>query len=134
MKKIKPVIINEQDCPFEDWRKEGRDKVRWRTLLSADRTASDSITMGTVEIKPGKSEDLHLHQHQPSEAYYVLSGRGYVFIDGVRSELGPGTAVYVPSNAIHAVGNDGEDTLKVLYVFAVDSFEDVKYIFPAKPA
>ncbi len=132
MKQVKSVIINEHDCPFEDWVKEGRDGVRWRTLLGGDRTQSEAITMGIVEIDPGRPDVLHLHQHEPAEGYYVVSGQGYVSIDGKKTQLQPGSAVYVPSNSLHAIGNDGQDTLKVLYVFAVDSFEDVKYIFPAK--
>lgn len=130
MKLTKPVIVKEQSCVLEDWQKEGRSGVTWRTLLSSDRTDSDSITMGIAYIEPGNPEDLHLHQHEPAEAYYVLSGCGYVSIDGIISKLEKGMAVFAPSNAVHAVGNDSAEMLQILYVFGVDSFEDVKYVFP----
>lgn len=131
MKSSKPVVIHEQDCETEDWSQEGRDLVSWKTLISADRTPTDSITMGIAEIKPGGTEkDLHLHRHEAAEAYYILSGNGYVNIDGKVSKLSIGTAVFVPSNSLHAIGNDGDAVLRVLYVFGVNSFDEVKYVFP----
>lgn len=130
MTKIKPTVIREQDCPAEDWAKLGRNNVSWKTLISSDRTPTDSITMGIAEIKPGAPDEIHLHRHEPSEAYYVLSGNGYVSIDGVKTDLGTGSAVFVPSNALHAVGNSGKEVLRLLYVFGVNSFKDVEYVFP----
>lgn len=130
MTKIQPTIIREQDCPAEDWTKLGRKNVSWKTLISSDRTPTDSITMGIAEIKLGAPDEIHLHRHEPAEAYYVLSGNGYVSIGGVKTAVGIGSAVFVPSNALHAVGNNGEEILRLIYVFGVDSFKDVEYVFP----
>ena len=41
-----------------------------------------------------------------------------------------GSTIFVPSDAVHAVGNTGNDVLRLLYVFGVDSFDDVEYVFP----
>ncbi len=125
------VIINERDCETEDWSKLGRSNVTWKTLLSSDRTPTDSITMGVAEIKPGQPNELHLHRHEAAESYYILSGEGFVSIDGHETNVSTGSAVFVPSNALHAVGNNGTDTLRVLYVFGVSSFKDIEYIFPS---
>ncbi len=130
MKHTKPVIIREQDCKTEDWTKSGRKNVSWKTLISSDRTPTDSVTMGIAEIKPGSPDEVHLHRHEPAEAYYILSGTGFVSIDGVETDVSTGSAIFVPSNALHAVGNDGTEILRILYVFGVDSFKDVEYIFP----
>lgn len=127
---IKPLIIHEQDCETEDWAKSGRDNVSWKTLISSDRTPTDSITMGVAEIKPGAPEQLHLHRHIPAEAYYILAGNGFVSIDGEITNVSAGSAIFVPSNALHAVGNNGSEILRILYVFGVSSFQDVKYVFP----
>lgn len=130
MNKAKPFIIHERDCPAEDWSNLGRNGVSWKTLISSDRTPTDSITMGIAEIEPGGPEEVHLHRHEPAEAYYVLSGNGYVSIDGKETKVTTGSAVFVPSNALHAVSNSGKETLQILYVFGVSSFKDVKYVFP----
>lgn len=86
--------------------------------------------MGVAEIEPGVTEEIHLHRHVPAEAYYILSGNGFVSIDGRETKVTTGSAVFVPSNSLHALGNTGDETLRVLYVFGVSSFKDVEYIFP----
>lgn len=125
-----PVVVDERGCPVEDWADTGRNGVSWRTLISVDRTPTDSLTMGVAEIQPGSPDELHLHRHEPAEVYYVLAGEGVVSIDGKVHEVGSGSAVFVPSNALHAVGNTGTGVLRLLYVFGVDSFDDVTYVFP----
>ena len=86
--------------------------------------------MGVAEISPGTPEEIYLHRHSPAEAYYILSGTGFVSIDGAKTNVRAGSAVFVPSNALHAVGNNGTEILRILYVFGVSSFNDIKYIFP----
>ncbi len=127
----RPVVVHESDCPVEDWSDLGRPSVRWRTLISADRTPTNSLTMGVTDIEPGAPDELHLHRHEPAEVYYIVAGEGYVSIDGERHGVGPGDAVFVPSHALHAVANTGDETLRLLYVFGVDSFTDVEYLFPS---
>jgi quercetin dioxygenase-like cupin family protein len=127
----RPYVVHERDCAVEDWSDSGRHGVSWRTLLSGDRTPTDSLTIGVAEIEPGAPDDLHLHRHEPAEAYYILAGSGVVSIDGELHDLRAGSTVYVPSNALHAVGNTGADVLRLLYVFGVDSFDDVTYVFPS---
>lgn len=126
-----PYVVHESDCAVEDWSAAGRHGVSWRTLLSADRTPTHSLTIGVAEIEPGAPDDLHLHRHEPAEAYYFLSGTGVVSIDGVLHDVRTGSTVFVPPDAVHAVGNTGDDVLRLLYVFGVDSFDDVTYVFPS---
>ncbi len=87
--------------------------------------------MGIAEIEPGSPDEVHLHRHEPAEAYYILSGTGFVSIDGVETDVSTGSAIFVPSNALHAVGNNATEVLRILYVFGVNSFNDVEYIFPS---
>ena len=100
-----PYVVHESDCPVEDWSAKGRHGMTWRTLLSADRTPTHSLTIGVAEIEPGAPDDLHLHRHEPAEAYYILAGTGVVSIDGVLHDVRSGSTVFVPSDAVHAVGN-----------------------------
>ena len=39
------------------------------------------------------------------------------------------SAIYVPGNALHGIRNIGTDLLRLFYVFAVDGFGEVKYVF-----
>ena len=126
-----PVVVHEQDCPLERWDDPGRGGVTWRTLLSGDRTPTRDLTMGVAEIPPGESSDPGEHRHAQVEVYYILSGEGSVVIDGVSHPVRAGSAVYVPGDARHGVANTGVEVLRLLYVFAVDAFDQVEYRFEA---
>ena len=128
-----PLVVHERDRPVERF----GDIVSWRTLLSGDRTPTEALTMGTAELAPGAPVDGALHRHEEPEAYFVLSGRGHVHIDGTDHPVEPGTAVFVPGNAWHYAANTGPEPLRLLYVFAVDRFDEVVYEYPtgeAEPA
>ena len=114
---------------LDRWADAARGTVQWRTLLSADRTPTDSLTLGIAELAPGELEALSCHRHPQAEVYYVLSGEGIVTIADRQHLLSPGCAVFIPGNAQHSVRNTSNETLRILYVFAVDSFEQVKYEF-----
>ncbi len=125
----RPVIVREGDLPLERWEDETPARVVWRTLLSGDRTPTERLTLGVAELAPGSSREVRTHHHAPVEIYYVISGEGVVFIDGEEHPLRAGTAVYLPGDVEHAAANTGDETLRLLYVFATDSFEDVEYHF-----
>jgi len=121
---IAAYVGHERDVEVEAW--EGI--VTWRTLLSADRTPSAAMTVGSAEIEPGASEQGACHHHADHEIYYFISGTGVVYLDGVEEPVEAGSVVFIPGNTRHFVRNTGDDILKLLYVFAVDRFSDVEYV------
>ena len=127
--KTAPVIIHEEECEIEGWDDPERGKVQWWTLLSADRTPSRSMTCGVAEIDPGPGDGLSLHRHAQAEVYHFLSGRGVVTIEGEEYAVRAGSTMFVPGSSEHGIRNTGEEPLRLFYVFAVDSFADVKYEF-----
>jgi mannose-6-phosphate isomerase-like protein (cupin superfamily) len=129
MTRSRPVVLHEQDCELESWNAETRRRVRWRTLLSADRTPTNSLTMGVAELPPGEWTEFPTHRHAQVEAYYVLSGEGIVSISGVQHPVRAGSAVFLPGDAEHGALNTGTELLRLLYVFAADSFDQVEYRF-----
>ena len=64
-------------------------------------------------IAPGVSRDDHRHADQ-EQLYYIISGRGWMTVDGERQPVRDGDLVYVPRQAVHNIGNDGEATLELL--------------------
>ena len=70
-----------------------------------------------------------VHRHAQTEAYYILSGEGIVTIDGVDHPVRAGSVVYLPGDCAHGATNTGEETLRLLYVFAADSFDEIEYRF-----
>ena len=66
-------------------------------------------------------------EHDPDELYFVLSGTGAVVVDDRELPVAAGSTVFVPGGAWHSARNTGDDVLRILYVFPVDSFDDVVY-------
>lgn len=124
------VNIQQDSLEWESWGPKDiptRGNVRWKTLLSKDRTDTSALTCGIAHISPGDS--LHLHRHAQAEFYYVLRGRGTMEIDGEKREIIEGTAVFIPGGARHGIANQGPEDLEFLYGFPTDSFNDVIYLF-----
>ncbi len=125
-----PVVVHEDEREWETWPEEQlaeRGDARWKTLISAGVTPSESLTLGVARLPPGAT--LRAHRHEQAEVYLVLEGRGVVTIDGSSRAVGPGASVFIAGNAVHSVESTGEADLRVAYVFAADAFEDVEYVF-----
>ncbi len=122
----RPVIVDETTVPLES--SAGFGRLEWRTLFSADRTPTTGLTVGVVELSPTAGR-VSRHRHEPAEVYYVLSGHGYVDVDGVVSDLSTGHAIFIPGGVWHCAWSDTSGGLRLLYAFAVDSFAEVVYEF-----
>jgi quercetin dioxygenase-like cupin family protein len=117
-----PFVTEEREVLLEIGEDVG---VTWRTLTSADRTPTRTLTSGVCEIEPGCALDLH--RHPPLELYYFLEGTGVVRLGDREQRVGPGTTIAIPGDVPHAIRNDGTSLLKLFYVFPVDSFSEVVY-------
>ncbi len=130
MRALKPVVVDQAAVDWEGWDDPAlaaRSGVRWKLLVCADRGPSAGLVTGVGEVAPGGT---HLrHHHEPEETYYVVSGKGRVEIDDVRTDVGPGTAVFIPPNATHALHCTGAEPLVFVFSFARDRYADVVYHF-----
>ncbi len=130
----RPVVVHEADLPLERWDDGRAPHLTWRTLISGDRTATDTLTAGVAVLAPGTAHEPGTHRHQPAEIYHFLAGQGVVTIDDVDHPVTAGSTVFVPGGAWHDVHNTGDSELRLFYVFAVDSFAGVTYEFRDSPA
>jgi len=128
--KSEAFITYEEDCEFEGSQERALGSVHWRTLISGDRTPTDSLTVGIAELEPGGSKRFRPHRHAQAEVYYVLSGEGTVTISGTEHLVRPGATVFIPGGAEHGARNTGAELLRLLYVFPANSFPEIKYEFP----
>jgi quercetin dioxygenase-like cupin family protein len=125
-----PVVIHENEREWETWRADQlaeRGRVWWKTLISGGLTRSSGLTLGVARLPPGAL--LRRHRHEQAEVYFVLEGSGIVTIDGEAHPVGPGSGVFLAGDAVHALECTGASDLRVAYVLAADSFEDVMYMF-----
>jgi mannose-6-phosphate isomerase-like protein (cupin superfamily) len=54
------------------------------------------------------------HVQEADEVYYVLAGRGELTLDGVRREVGPGTAILTRPGSSHGLRQLGTEDLVIL--------------------
>ncbi|MBN1179327.1 MAG: cupin domain-containing protein [Anaerolineae bacterium] len=129
---VRPAVVDEATCEWEGWADPARGGVRWRTLFSAGRTPSQALTCGVAEVTTrGPGDSFSTHRHAQAEVYYILSGEGVVTVDGADYPVRAGSAVFIPGDVEHGSWSTGEAPLVLFYVFAVDAFEEVVYIFPS---
>lgn len=126
----KVVFRRADECETESWRDDVTGHVDWWTLFSADRTATDSLTVGVAEVPVGAPRPARGHTHEQAEVYFFLSGRGEVVIEGESTAVAAGDAVFIPGNVEHMSVNTGDEPLRLFYFFATDSFADIVYKFP----
>ena len=130
MSMTKPIIVHQTAVPWQAWdsaENVPESAIRWKILISSEKESSNGLVTGLAELPVGAR--LPLHHHEPDESYYVVSGRGKVEIDGHEAEIGPGSAMYVPSNAKHAVQCTGEEPLVFVFTFACNRFDKITYHF-----
>ena len=131
MTRPEAFVVHEEDCKVEGTPEAAPGALRWRTLVSGDRTPTDSLTVGVAELEPGESRPFRPHRHSQAEVYYILSGEGTVSVSGTDHPVRPGSTVFIPGGAAHGARNTGAELLRLLYVFPTGSFSDVEYEFPA---
>ena len=91
--------------------------------------------MVRVKVPPGMGHHFHRHPEM-NEILYILSGTAEQWVENEKQILGPGDAVYIDPNVVHATFNAGEDTLSFLAILAprkgwtagtIDEFENEPY-------
>ena len=128
------VIVAESDREWEGWAEQHiaeRGDIQWKTLISAGLTPSGALTAGVAHVPVNGA--LRAHRHEQVEVYFVLEGTGVVTIDGSPANVGPGSTVFIPGNAVHSIKSSERTGLRLAYVLAADAFEDVEYVFGAAP-
>ncbi len=86
------------------------------------------MVVGVAEF--GAEGTLLPHRHGAAEIYFGLTGSGTVTIEGTPHPIGPGTALFIPGEALHGTVA-GPEGLQFLYVFPRDRFSEIDYRFAA---
>lgn len=85
-----------------------------RVILSGDRVGS-STTLGVSSFAARTSTAML--SHATEELAYVLCGRGALRMDDGEVPYGPGSALYIPAGVWHAVVNEGDDPVSMVFAF-----------------
>ena len=93
------------------------DSTRLRELLHPDKqplALRYSLAHATLPV----GETSQPHSLKTSEVYYILSGRGEMYIEDETQLVEPGDTVYIPPNARQFIHNCGSEPL--VFICIVD--------------
>lgn len=79
-------------------------------LLSPGQFGSTRMAITIVEGEPGSEQPMHRHP-EAEQIYVVVAGHGVMRVDDEEQEVGPGTLVFIPPGAEHAIRNVGRERL-----------------------
>ena len=86
-------------------------------------TGSTALCVMDVTIAPGGGHAFHRHPEQ-EEIIWVREGRIEQWLEQDKHELGPGEAVYIPRDVVHASFNIGDETAKLSVILTPTAGED----------
>lgn len=89
-----------------------RDGARSYLLVGADAVGARQHTVSWVELAPGGRQRPHAHETEQS--YFILAGHGRMTVGPDVCDIGPGQAVFIPSNAEHSLENTTAEPLQYL--------------------
>lgn len=93
----------------------GGDGSFLRELLHAQKgDFAFRYSLAHAVVKPGKVTKPH--QLKFSEVYYILEGKGLMYIDDEKSAVWQGCVVYIPPLARQYIKNIGDRDLKFLCI------------------
>ncbi|MEM1994013.1 MAG: cupin domain-containing protein [Nitrososphaerales archaeon] len=89
-------------------------------LITSKLAGSKKCMLGYSTFKP-KTKTKKL-THSEEELCFVISGKGKLELDNGFVYFEAGDALYIPPNIAHAVVNDGEDDVTMVYVFSYPEY------------
>ncbi len=99
---------------YKNTQKEEIAKGVFRIWLLDESNGANNFYMRIFEILPfcATKEDRHPYEHE----IFVLSGQGKLKTGDKWEEMNEGDAFFVPPNAVHAIKNTGNTTLRFICV------------------
>ena len=93
------------------------DNTILREILHPDKAPLDlRYSLAHAKVPIGKT--TYLHSLKTSEIYYILEGKGKMFINDETEILEPGDTVYIPPLAKQCIENIGDQEL--VFICIVD--------------
>jgi mannose-6-phosphate isomerase-like protein (cupin superfamily) len=90
-----------------------KDGSEIRELLAHRNSAIRNQSLAEARVAPGETTARHYHR-RTEEVYYLLAGRGRMWLDGEVQEVGAGDAIAIPCGKRHQITNVGAETLVLL--------------------
>jgi mannose-6-phosphate isomerase-like protein (cupin superfamily) len=89
---------------------------KFNLLVDRERGGAQHFSLLLNEIAPNYSSTEH--QHDVEHCWFILSGRGRMFMEGQEWELKPDVAVFAPALVPHRIESYGPEPLRYLVIYA----------------
>ncbi len=83
---------------------------------SGSPISSNCMTFGVCTVAQDTKMDPHTHLNE-EEIIYILSGNGYVEIDGTKEKLKTGTVIKIPRGKAHTICNESHENMNFTFCF-----------------
>ena len=81
------------------------------------------LQLVVMSLKPGEDIGEEVHEDR-DQFFYVEKGKGEVWIDGHRTDIGADCGILVPAGAKHNVKHAGEKPLQLVTLYGPPEHED----------
>ncbi len=88
-----------------------------RELLHSDK-ADVAVRYSLAHARVGPGEKTKSHRLKTAELYYILNGRGRMYIDAEAADVEADCVIYIPPGAVQHIVNTGKNDL--LFLCTVD--------------
>jgi quercetin dioxygenase-like cupin family protein len=102
-----PLIVRSEQAPSV-----APFGLEMRILLSTEATGG-AISVILASHRSGEGPPDHFHTSQ-EEIFFVIEGAYELTINNLTSQVGAGTAVFIPRNTVHRFKNIGATTARML--------------------
>ncbi len=98
------------------------DELEWKPFPSrsikvmSDELHVQNLTFGLALVPP--HSEMIPHDHVQEEVIFVLEGRGFVSVGGVKEAVRPGTFVHFPSGVEHFTCNESDEPMRFSFSFS----------------
>ncbi len=91
-----------------------------KLLIDKESVGSKRTSMSYFMLKPGKSTEPGVHPCPFDEVYFIVKGKGIVYLgnDKEEYEVSANTTVFIPCGLKHGLKNTGKTNLELLGIFA----------------
>jgi mannose-6-phosphate isomerase-like protein (cupin superfamily) len=90
-----------------------KDGSEIREIASPSNSSLKNQSVAEAILKPGLVTKGHYHKSS-EEIYYILNGKGLMYIEHNESEISIGDTIVIPPGKTHKVRNTGDEDLVFL--------------------
>jgi len=88
----------------------------FRVLIDEEKSGAKNFSLLVNTMNAGVEGGEH--KHSVEHCWYILSGRGTMYIKGKAYKLEPEMAVYAPAETLHRIDVDPDEDLTYVLIYA----------------